>query len=129
VFTITNNDLRNALHNAHKRGVKVRVISDDECMKQIGSDVYTLKTYGIDVESDTNPDAHMHNKFVVIDNYIIITGSFNWTSSAVEKNNENLMVLGCTELAEKYKAYFEELWAKFASAKIDMQDAREHVAE
>ena len=33
VFTITNNDLRNALHRAHDRGVKVRVISDDECMK------------------------------------------------------------------------------------------------
>jgi len=127
VFTITNNDLRNALHRAHDRGVKVRVISDDECMKQIGSDVYTLKTYGIEVESDTNPDAHMHNKFCVIDTNIIITGSFNWTMSAVDKNNENLTVLACPELAKQYRNQFNDLWQQFKSASISMTDAREHV--
>ena len=33
VFNITNDRLANALHDAHKRGVVVRIISDDECMK------------------------------------------------------------------------------------------------
>ena len=127
VFTITNNDLRNALHRAHDRGVKVRVISDDECMKQIGSDVYALKTYGIEVESDTNPDAHMHNKYCVIDDLVIITGSFNWTCSAVDKNNENLTVLACPELAVQYKRSFNDLWQSFKSATISMSEAQEHV--
>jgi len=42
VFTITNNKLANAVRDAHKRGIQVRVITDDECMQQIGSDVHWL---------------------------------------------------------------------------------------
>lgn len=64
----------------------MRVISDDECMKQPGSDVQYFSDNGIEVEIDRNPDAHMHNKFVVIDQKILITGSFNWTVSAVNNN-------------------------------------------
>jgi len=93
-------------------------------MKQIGSDVHTLKTYGIEVESDTNPDAHMHNKFCVIDDKIIITGSFNWTASAVDRNNENLTVLACPDVARQYKSEFNRLWVEFKSATITMEDAR-----
>lgn len=39
VFNFTNNDLSKAVLNAHKRGVKVQIISDDECMKNKGNDV------------------------------------------------------------------------------------------
>ena len=39
VFTITNNQLRNALKRAKDRGIEVKIISDDECMKQQGSDI------------------------------------------------------------------------------------------
>mmetsp|Transcript_77325 Transcript_77325/g.107471 ORF Transcript_77325/g.107471 Transcript_77325/m.107471 type:complete len:165 (-) Transcript_77325:232-726(-) len=42
VFTISNNKLANALSNAHKRGVKVRIISDDECAKNKGADIFDL---------------------------------------------------------------------------------------
>jgi phosphatidylserine/phosphatidylglycerophosphate/cardiolipin synthase-like enzyme len=86
LFTITNNTLRDAIQRAHDRGVAVRIISDDECLKMMGSDVYRLKGYGIPARSDSNPNAHMHNKFVVIDNKLLITGSFNWTVQAVKKN-------------------------------------------
>lgn len=42
VFNITNDKLANALHDAHKRGVTVRIISDDECMHNQGNDVQWL---------------------------------------------------------------------------------------
>ena len=113
VFTITNNGLRNAVRHAHQQGINVRVISDDECMKQQGSDVQYLRDAGIPTEIDTNPNAHMHNKFVVIDKSIIITGSFNWTQSAVHANQENLLVLYDPVVCEQYIDYFNELWGVF----------------
>ena len=119
VFTITNNSLRDALARAHSNGVKIKIISDDECMKQNGSDVQYLRDVGIPTETDTNPDAHMHNKFVVIDREILITGSFNWTMQAVNSNQENLVVLHDPEICEKYIEYFEGLWKNFRPVEVD----------
>ena len=113
IFTITNNNLAESLRNAHNRGVKVRVISDDENLKMLGSDVQDLRTFGIPVCADKDPRAHMHNKFVVIDSYLLITGSFNWTCQAVNKNQENLLVVEDTDLSRDYKTEFEKLWTDF----------------
>ena len=93
--------------------VYVKVISDDECSKQLGSDVFDLSNAGIPVRLDNSPATHMHNKFVVIDRRIVITGSFNWTTAAVDSNQENLCILDNEELAGKYIAEFEKLWKKF----------------
>jgi cardiolipin hydrolase len=76
---LTNDRLANAVHDAHKRGVKVRVISDDECMHNQGSDIQWLADQGVEVRTDDNTQFHMHNKFVVVDDSHLITGSFNWT--------------------------------------------------
>ena len=54
----------------------------------------------------------MHNKFVVIDRRIVITGSFNWTTTAVDRNQKNLCILDNEELAVKYITEFEKLWKK-----------------
>lgn len=113
IFTITNNSLAEVLRNAHSRGVKVMVISDDENLKMLGSDVMDLRTFGIPVCADKDPRAHMHNKFAVIDNTLLITGSFNWTCQAVNKNQENLVVIEDTDLARDYKTEFERLWKDF----------------
>jgi hypothetical protein len=113
VFTITNNALRDAVIRAHDRGVQVRVISDDECMNQQGSDIYDMKAYGIPCKSDTDPAAHMHNKFVVIDSQVLITGSFNWTVAASNRNQENLVFLYDTDLSQRYTEEFDRLWESF----------------
>jgi phosphatidylserine/phosphatidylglycerophosphate/cardiolipin synthase-like enzyme len=119
VFTITNNNLRDALARAHSNGVNVRIISDDECMKQNGSDVQYLRDVGIPTETDTNPDAHMHNKFVIIDKEILITGSFNWTMQAVNSNQENLVVLHDPEICAQYINYFDGLWKNFRPVEVE----------
>ena len=86
VFNITNDRLANALNDAHKRGVNVRIISDDECKNNQGSDVYWLAEQGIPVRTDDNVMNHMHNKFAVVDDTFLITGSFNWTVQAGKSN-------------------------------------------
>jgi phosphatidylserine/phosphatidylglycerophosphate/cardiolipin synthase-like enzyme len=93
VFTLTNDDLAREIRNARSRGVQIRIISDDDLMSMQGSDIRTMYEEGIEVRVDLNPRAQMHHKFCVIDDYLLITGSFNWTKQAVNKNQENLVVI------------------------------------
>lgn len=59
VFTITNSAITSAIKAAHGRGVKVRLITDDEQMKQVGSDIEELAADGIKARHDNSP-AHMY---------------------------------------------------------------------
>lgn len=52
----------------------------------------------------------MHSKFAIIDNCILLTGSYNWTFSANNKNDENLIVIDESELIEIYQNQFVHLW-------------------
>jgi len=52
----------------------------------------------------------MHNKFAIIDNRILLTGSYNWTFSANHRNDENLMVIDDPDIITRYQNYFEKLW-------------------
>ena len=118
VFTITNNRLADSLYINWQRNVDVKIISDDECSKQLGSDIFDLANAGIPARLDNNPATHMHNKFAVIDKRIVITGSFNWTTAAVDSNQENLCILDNEELAAKYIAEFQNLWKKFEKSEV-----------
>jgi phosphatidylserine/phosphatidylglycerophosphate/cardiolipin synthase-like enzyme len=125
VFTITNDKLANAVHDAHKRGLQVRVITDDECMQQIGSDVHWLSEQGVPVRTDDQPSFHMHNKFVVIDDSHVITGSFNWTVAAGKSNQENILVVDHPYYIEKYNTEFERLWKQFAKMDVKCEEHSE----
>ena len=79
VFTITDNDIAASLIQAKKRGVRVRIVSDDEQAKSLGSDVLRLKNdHRVEVYLDNRP-SHMHHKFAVVDGKVVVNGSFNWT--------------------------------------------------
>jgi len=52
----------------------------------------------------------MHNKFAIIDNRILLTGSYNWTFSANNRNDENLMVIDDPEIIARYQNQFINLW-------------------
>ena len=93
VFAFTNDILAEALAFVFSKGVKVRVIADDECSKFNGADIWRLGLLGVPCTTDNNKMAHMHNKYCLIDGQILITGSFNWTSQAVTTNQENLIIL------------------------------------
>lgn len=118
VFTITNNKLADQIYKNWQRNLDVKVISDDECSKQLGSDVFDLANAGIPVRLDDSPQSHMHNKFVILDNRIVITGSFNWTTAGVNSNQENLCILDNAELAKKYELEFGRLWKNFEKSQV-----------
>lgn len=130
VFTLTNDDLANEVRKANKRGVNVRIISDDDLMKMQGSDIRNMYQEGIEVRVDLDPRAQMHHKFCVIDGYLLITGSFNWTKQAVNKNQENLVVMDDPQLAELYTKEFDRMWIQFEpSVKMYFSDLRPEIKD
>ena len=109
VFTITDHELASQIIACHRRKLKVRIITDDEKIKDNGSEIYKLKQAGIPIKID-HSHYHMHNKFGVIDNRIAITGSFNWTYTATKHNQENLLATTKFEIVKQYKDEFKRLW-------------------
>jgi phosphatidylserine/phosphatidylglycerophosphate/cardiolipin synthase-like enzyme len=98
---------------AHRRGVEVRVISDDEKSADLGSDVRRMAGAGIPVRVDGSP-YHMHHKFAVLDGGVVLTGSYNWTVSAAKNNEENMVVSNDRKLVLSFGQEFERLWKDFA---------------
>ena len=128
IFSLTRNSISNCLVNAKKRGIKVRCIADDECVKNYGSDIYTLAANDIDCKTDDQPKYHMHNKYAIIDNSVIVTGSFNWTTQAINNNQENILIYENKEIAEQYTQEFNRLWEQFTTV-IDKQTAIKKIAD
>jgi len=109
VFTITDERLANDILYCHQRGVKVRLITDDEKIYDHGSAIKDLKNAGIPIKID-HSRYHMHHKFGIIDSRIVFTGSFNWTYSASKHNQENLLITTNFDIVKQYSEQYTQLW-------------------
>jgi phosphatidylserine/phosphatidylglycerophosphate/cardiolipin synthase-like enzyme len=109
VYSFTLDVLRDALIRAKGRGVDVKVVIEKEQSRVQGSEYENLLKAGVNVKLDGNP-ATMHHKFVVVDGKIMVTGSYNWSYSAEEKNDENLIVISNPDIAKFYEAEFNRIW-------------------
>lgn len=114
VFTISDNDISNVVIFAHRRGVKVRIITDDMKQYDEGSDIEILRDAGIEIRMDSS-EQHMHHKFAIIDGERLLTGSYNWTRTAADRNYENLMVTNDEGLVKPFANEFERLWAMWGA--------------
>ena len=112
VYSITDNDLANAIIDAHRRGVRVRIISDDDQAKNKGSDTLRMRDMGIPLVFDNAP-SFMHNKYAIADHAVIVTGSYNWTKGARQQNQENVVISNSPELVQSFSSNFDMLWRKF----------------
>lgn len=112
VFTITDDRIARPICDAHRRGVKVRIVSDDEKSGDLGSDIEEFRRAGIPVKLDSSP-AHMHHKFALADGSLVLTGSYNWTRSASMNNQENFIVSNDARLVAAFMREFEKLWKQF----------------
>lgn len=103
----TNSALLEKLVQKQNEGIDVRVvIYDDGINKKHGVDLSQLRIiYKVRAERG----GIMHNKFCVIDNQIVITGSYNWTTNAETRNAENVTVQYDPKSATDYTVMFNEL--------------------
>lgn len=109
VFTITDNRIGEAIVQAHKRGVRCRIITDNDKAEDRGSDVDALERAGIPVRVDRT-EHHMHHKFALFDRGALLTGSYNWTRSAALYNQENVLITRDEGLTQAFSGEFERLW-------------------
>jgi cardiolipin hydrolase len=113
VFTITDDRITDEIVHALDRGVSIRIITDNDKAEDIGSDTLRLRSLGIPVRTDRTSN-HMHHKFAIFDNATCVTGSYNWTRSAAEYNEENIVVQYDTSLIHQFRNAFDTLWESFA---------------
>lgn len=110
MYTLSHNLLSNAVINAYKRGVCVRVILDNDSYV-----TWNMSIAGIakKVKKQEYFKMLMHHKFIIIDNNKIILGSLNWTISGVRNNWENLFISNDCKIVDPFRDEFHRLWAQF----------------
>jgi cardiolipin hydrolase len=109
VFTISDDRITREILAAHQRGVALRLITDNEKESDAGSDIAQLRQAGIPTAVDRTP-AHMHHKYALFDGSWLLNGSYNWTRSACECNEENLVLSNDPALLRPFSAHFQALW-------------------
>ena len=119
MFSFTNGRIARALVKASKVGVNIKLIVDERNALDIHSKSRFLENKEIMVayrkgiyNSRGNIMGLMHNKFAVIDGETVISGSYNWTTSAEKWNYENLLIISSNRVAESFEKEFMELWTK-----------------
>lgn len=110
VFTITDDRITRAILDAHRRGVAVRILTDNDKAYDAGSDIERLEAAGIAVKVDRTP-YHMHHKFAIFDGTRLVNGSYNWTRGAAESNEENIVDLGDPIAIAAFQREFDRLWS------------------
>ena len=109
MYTFTDIEIAQAILEARDRGINIKIYLDRSQVKAKYSRSRYFVQNGIEVRISSNSYI-MHNKFAVIDNEILITGSYNWTASAREGNDENLLVIDDNYVVERYQDQFNNLW-------------------
>jgi phosphatidylserine/phosphatidylglycerophosphate/cardiolipin synthase-like enzyme len=111
MYYLTSREIAQELVRAKDRNVKVRIVLDQSQENQAYSKSRYLIKRGLEIKYYVGSGL-MHNKFAIIDGNVLITGSFNWTATANEKNEENLLIMTDKDLIKKYQERFEYLWEK-----------------
>jgi phosphatidylserine/phosphatidylglycerophosphate/cardiolipin synthase-like enzyme len=112
VFTISDDEIAEEIIAAHRRGVRVKIVTDDVKVYDKGSDIAYFVKNGLKVKTDST-EYHMHHKFFVVDRKILLTGSYNWTRQAAENNQENMLVTTEKSVVKAYLSEFSKLWKQF----------------
>jgi phosphatidylserine/phosphatidylglycerophosphate/cardiolipin synthase-like enzyme len=109
-YSFTSRPVATALRDAQRRGVKVYVVVDAGEAAKAYSAARFLANERVPVRANAR-HALQHNKFIVADGTAVQTGSFNYTSSAAERNAENVLVVrNAPALAAQYGAEWRRLW-------------------
>lgn len=109
VMLITQDELADALIATYSRGVDVDIIIDSDWLNSTGSDYQQILDAGIDIRGDDRSGL-MHHKVLIIDGYVVVMGSYNWSAAAEDRNDENLIILNSEVLAQTYLEEFNRLW-------------------
>lgn len=118
IFSFTLNSVGTAVKDADKGGAKVRGIIEN--INDTGGEYTFLLGQGVDVRPHT-ADTLVHHKYAIINEQsadassAVATGSYNWSSSAQNSNDENILLMWHPEVANMFRQEFEARWATTVS--------------
>lgn len=108
-FSFTDYPLAKAMIDRSASGVDVKGIYETFGSTSTGSEMKTFWCANVPVRQDGNP-SFLHDKIIIIDNRIVVTGSLNYSSNADDSNEENVVILDNPGIAALYLQEFEKLW-------------------
>lgn len=111
-YSFTSNDLARAVLGRMKAGVEVAaVFEESQVESNTGGEFENFRSQGLDVRLDGNP-RNMHDKVLIIDRQIVVTGSYNFSSNAERTNDENTLVIYSPEIAARYLEEFQRIYGQ-----------------
>lgn len=114
IFDFTNQEIAEALKEAKKRNVAIRIIMDSfkAGKKDHSQHEYLIKN-GIDVKLKSGKGSGlMHHKFCIFDNRLLMTGSYNFSKNAEYNSYENMVFIPNQSVIKQYKDHFQSIWRK-----------------
>jgi phospholipase D len=118
-YSFTSIEIANALIKAHKEGIKVKILFDRSQLTARHSQIHKMRETGIEALVDLVPGIS-HNKIMIIDEEILLTGSYNWTNAAETRNAENLLIIKNRPTAKIYIRNWKKRYER--AKKINLQN-------
>ena len=109
-FAFTSDRLGRALIDAAGAGVQVRAVVEAGQAGAAGAEFERLRRAGLDIHLDGNP-SNMHHKLILIDGAVAVVGSYNFTRSAAQYNDESLLILSDPQIVQALVEEFERVYA------------------
>ncbi len=127
-YSFTADPITYGLVDAKKRGVKVEILLDRSNEAERYSDIKILLDQGLEPHIDAE-HAIAHNKIMIIDQKVVVTGSYNFTNQAEGENAENLLIIkGHPDLVRQYKDNFLNHKAHCKPAQVRASETKDRRA-
>lgn len=110
IYNIKDQEIAQAVLHANNRGVHVRILTDASKAENKKQAAILDDFVRNNIEVKINSARKMHLKMAIIDERLIVTGSYNFTEASANENIEQLMTIANSELAEQWTEVFENLW-------------------
>ncbi|MBN8655521.1 MAG: hypothetical protein J0M11_07285 [Anaerolineae bacterium] len=108
-FSFTDYPMAQTMIDRALAGVDVQGVFETFGSNSTRSELKTLWCAGLPVRQDGN-SGFLHDKVIIVDNSIVVTGSLNFSSSADEENEENVIILDNPEIASLYLQEYQKIW-------------------
>lgn len=120
IYNFDNEQISDALLNAKKRGVSIRIITDAKKAENNDSRVIFQKLKEHNIPIKINNEQKMHIKLSISDKKTVVTGSFNYTKKSAEENQEILLAINDIKMAKSMNKVFMELWESDSLEELDL---------
>ena len=112
IYSFTRDEIADALIAAKGRGVQIRILADSSEANGTGSDIAELEATGIPLKRTRGSGGGiLHDKFAIFDGRLLLTGSYNWSTDAEERNDENAVFIRNTSVIAAFQSTFNSMWS------------------